>query len=99
MELSKDGNLIKLTGKEKDFSIRKSIVIEAQKNVIKPTAGKFGMSKNTVLLFLKRFLSGGNEGLIDRRKGPKHIPHKTSAILETKIIKCRNLASCYVLKD
>ena len=98
MELSKYGNLMKLAGKEKYFSVRKSIAIEAQKNGIKPTARKFYMSKNTVRLYLRRFLSEGNDGLIDRRNGPEHIPHKTSEIVEAKIVEYRTLASCYGAK-
>ena len=49
MELTKYGNLMKLIGKEKYFSLRKSIALEAQKRGIKPTARKFHMSKNTVI--------------------------------------------------
>ena len=78
MELTMCGNLMKLTGKEKYFSLRKSIALEAQKNGIKPTARKFHMSKNTVRLWFRRFHSEGNDGLIDRRNGPDRILHKTS---------------------
>lgn len=55
MELSRYGNLMKLVDKGKYFSLRKSIVHEAAKNGIKPTAKKFKMSKNTVKLWVKRF--------------------------------------------
>lgn len=95
MELTKYGNLMKLAGKEKYFSIRKSIAFEAQKNGIKPTARKFRMSKNTVRLWLRRFRSEGHDGLIDRRNGPNIIPHKTSKEEESKIIAYRLQASCY----
>jgi transposase InsO family protein len=95
MELTKYGNLMKLIGKEKYFSIRKSIAFEAQKHGIKPTARKFHMSKNTVRLWLRRFQIEGNDGLIDRRNGPDQIPHKTSPSQEHKIIEYRLLASCY----
>jgi transposase InsO family protein len=95
MELTRYGNLMKLIGKEKYFSIRKSIALEAQKRGIKPTARKFLMSKNTVRLWLRRFQSEGNDGLIDRRNGPDLIPHKTSQEDENKIVEYRLQASCY----
>ena len=95
MELIKYGNLMKLVSKEKYFAVRKSIVLEAQQRGIKPTARKFHMSKNTVKLWLKRFQSEGNDGLIDRRNGPETIPHKTSQEEENKIIEYRLKASCY----
>lgn len=98
MELTKYGNLMTLIRKEKYFSIRKSIALEAQKHGIKPTARKFHMSKNTVRLWMRRFQIEGNDGLIDRRNGPEWIPHKTSQSEENKIIEYRLLASCYGAK-
>lgn len=98
MELTKYGNLMKIIGKEKYFSIRKSIALEAQKNGIKPTARKFRMSKNTVRLWLRRFLKEGNKGLIDRRNGPDQIPHKTSQSQGKNVIEYRLKASCYGAK-
>lgn len=98
MTLNKYGNLMKLVGKEKYFSVRKAIAMEALKNGIKPTARKFYMSKNTVRLWIRRFLSEGNDGFIDRRNGPNYIPHKTSSKLEKQIVKYRIQASCYGAK-
>ena len=98
MELVKYGNLMKIAGKEKYFSIRKNIAIEALKNGIKPTARKYFMSKNTVRLWVRRFQTEGNDGLIDRRNGPDFIPHKTSSNIEKQVIEYRNLAPCYGAK-
>jgi transposase len=95
MELSKYGNLMKLAGKQKYFSIRKSIALHALKYGIKPTARKYTMSKNTVRLWLRRFQKEGHDGLIDRRNGPDHIPHKTSRKEEKQIIEIRSIAPCY----
>jgi transposase len=95
MELIRYGNLMKLVGKAKYFTIRKSIVQEALKNGIKPTARKFGMSKNTVKLWLKRFQYEGNDGLLDQRSGPLHIPHKTSQEMEEAVLRVRKTAPCY----
>ena len=81
--------------KEKRFSIRKSIVLEALEKGIKPTARRLNMSKNTVRLWLRRFQQEGNDGLLDRRSGPKHIPHKTPAPEERQIIQIGKRAPCY----
>lgn len=59
--------------KEKHFTVRKAIVQEALEKGIKPTARRFGMSKNTVRLWTRRFKSEGNDGLIDRRASPNTI--------------------------
>ena len=95
MELSKYGNLMKLAGKQKYFSIRKSIALYALKHGIKPTARKYFMSKNTVKLWLRRFQKEGHDGLIDRRNGPNHIPHKTSKEEEKQVLEIRKIAPCY----
>jgi transposase len=95
MELTRYGNLMKLVGKAKYFTIRKTVVQEALKNGVKPTARKFGMSKNTVKLWLKRFQCEGNDGLLDQRSGPLHIPHKTSQEMEEAVLRVRKTASCY----
>lgn len=95
MELNRYGNLMKLAGKGKYFSLRKSIVQEASRNGIKPTAKKFNMSKNTVKLWVNRFKREGNDGLLDRRNGPHYIPHKTPKDQEEEIVAIRKEASCY----
>ena len=95
MELTRYGSLMKLAGKEKYFTLRKSIVQEAAKHGIKPTARKFGMSKNTIRLWVNRFRQEGNDGLLDRRNGPNHIPHKMPEDLEQEIVNIRSKASCY----
>jgi len=98
MQLNKYSNLMKIAGKEKYFSIRKSIVLEALKNGIKPTAEKYNMSKNSIRLWMRRFQKEGNDGLIDRRNGPNNIPHKTSKIVEKQIVAYRSRAPCYGAK-
>ena len=88
-------NFMASVSKDKYFTIRKSIVLEALEKGIKPTAFRFNMSKNTIRLWLRRFQSEGNDGLLDRRSGPNRIPHKTSLALEKQIIAIRKTASCY----
>ena len=88
-------NFMLNVSKENRFSIRKSIVLEALEQGIKPTAKRFNMSKNTVKQWVRRFQAEGNDGLLDRRSGPKHIPHKTPPAVEEQIVKIRKTASCY----
>ena len=88
-------NFMQCARKEKHFTMRKAVVQEALANGIKPTARYFGMSKNTIKLWLQRFQEEGNDGLLDRRAGPNHIPHKTSQELEEKIVEIRKIAKCY----
>lgn len=82
-------NFMASVSKDKYFTIRKSIVLEALEKGIKPTAFRLNMSKNTIRLWLRRFQSEGNDGLLDRRSGPNRIPHKTSLALEKQIIAIR----------
>jgi transposase InsO family protein/transposase-like protein len=88
-------NFMASVSKDKYFTIRKAIVLEALEKGIKPTAFRLNMSKNTIRLWLRRFQNEGNDGLLDRRSGPNHIPHKTSLVLEKQIIAIRKTASCY----
>lgn len=88
-------NFMRNCSKDKRFTIRKKIVQEALENGIKPTASRFNMSKNTIKLWLKRFQEEGNDGLMDRRSGPKNIPHKTPQKLEEEIVKIRKTTPCY----
>lgn len=88
-------NFMLTVSKEKRFTIRKHIVLEALEKGIKPTAKRFNMSKNTIRQWVRRFQSEGNDGLLDRRNGPKYIPHKTSLEAENQVVKIRKTASCY----
>ena len=83
------------TSKDKRFTIRKVVVQEALDKGIKPTARRFNMSKNTIKTLIRRFRAEGNDGLLDRRSGPKRIPHKTSAEDEAHVIAVRNAVPCY----
>ena len=85
-------SFMKSTSKEKHFTIRKALVHEALENGIKPTARRFDMSKNTVRTWVRRFQEEGNDGLLDRRAGPNHIPHKTSQTIEQQIVEIRKTA-------
>ena len=76
-------------------SIRSEIVKHAQTHGIKPTAKKYGCSKNTVKKWLKEWSQKGTTGLLNRSQAPKHIPHKISDEEEYKIIQARKKTPCY----
>jgi transposase len=95
MELKIYSNIVANLSKDKQFSVRKSIVLEALEKGIKPTARRFSMSKNTIRTWIRRFQSEGNDGLMDRRSGPKNIPHKTSKEEEEHIMELRKRVACY----
>lgn len=78
-----------------DFRFKKLVVIEAQKNGIRATCQYRGLARNTVRTWLRRFEAEGNKGLEDKRRGPYHIPHKTSKEVEKEIIDARNQVPCY----
>ena len=95
MGLSTYSIFMKGSSKVQLFSFRKSVVQEAQVKGIKPTARHFGIARNTVRDWLRRFETEGNKGLEDKRKGPNNIPHKTSKEEEKKVLEARNQAPCY----
>lgn len=87
--------MMKNASKAHTYNVRKSVVLEAQKQGVKPTARRWGISKNTVKTWLNRFKQKGNSGLKDQRAGPKHIPHKTSEELTRQVIHFRQQVPCY----
>ena len=95
MGLKVYSNFMLNVSKEKRFTIRKAIALEALEKRIKPTARRFNMSKNTVRTLIRRFQAEGNDGLMDRRSGPKCIPHKTPLAVENEFIAIRKKVSCY----
>lgn len=87
--------MMKKASKEHTFQVRKAVVLEAQKNGIRPTSEKWSIARNTVRTWLRRFEGEGNQGLKDKRQGPKNIPHKTSKEIEDKVINARLQVPCY----
>jgi transposase len=83
------------TSKEHVFQFKKEVVQWVQAHGIKPAVVKWGLGRNTIRRWLRRFESEGNEGLKDKRKGPKHIPHKTCSEIEKRVIEARKQVPCY----
>lgn len=68
---------IKRTSKEHRLSVKQQIVRYAQEHGIKPSVRKFSAARNSIKKWLKRYEEEGINGLLDKRKGPNNIPHKT----------------------
>lgn len=88
---------ILMAGASKDhiFRFKKEVVQWAQAHGIKPAIKKWGLGRNTIRRWLRRFENEGNKGLEEKRKGPKRIPHKASKEVEDAVISARQQAPCY----
>lgn len=86
------------TSKEHRLRIKQQVVRYAQEHGIKPSVRKFAISRNTIRTWLHRYECEGIKGLLDKRKGPNHIKHKTSLDIEKKVIAIRQHAPCYGAK-
>lgn len=82
-------------GKEYPFEFKQDAVFASQELGIKPTARKFKIHKNTLKSWVRRFEKEGKKGLLDRRQGPKFIPHKISSKEEERIIAIRTQIPCF----
>lgn len=95
MGLSAYSMLMAGTSKEYIFQFKKQVVQWAQAHGIKPAVNKWGLGRNTVRRWLRRFEAEGNRGLEEKRKGPKSIPHKTPECVERMVVSARQQAPCY----
>jgi transposase len=86
---------IKKTSKEHRLHIKQQVVRYAQVHGVKPSVRKFAISRNTIRRWLKNYQQEGIKGLLDKRKGPITIKHKTSAKIEQEVIAIRKRAPCY----
>ena len=50
----------------------------------------FGISPTTGYKWLKRYLEGGEEALVDRSRRPRHSPNRTSEQVEQVIVDVRD---------
>lgn len=78
-------------GKDKAFvfSVRMALVREALEHGIKPTMRLFGVSRNTVRLWLHRYEASGTAGVVAESRAPRHCPHKISQELEERIVELK----------
>jgi transposase-like protein len=71
------------------YEIRHSMVMLALKQGIRPTARYYGVTRNTVRKWLRRYQETRIDGLQDRSRAPHHVPHKTSVMVEKKVLRLK----------
>lgn len=78
------------------FEARLKIVRYANENGVKPAAREFGVARNTVRKWLRRWREDNysKKCLTDLSRAPKTCPHKTPKAIERQIIKARTEAPC-----
>lgn len=86
---------MKGTSKEHRLHVKQQVVRYTQEHGIKPSSRKFAISRNTIRDWLRRYEQEGIKGLMDKRKGPKNIKHKTSYSIEQEVLAIRKRAPCY----
>jgi transposase-like protein len=72
------------------FSARLAMVMWAKTHGIHDAARKFGCSRNTVRLWLRRFEAGGRGALVERSRAPHRCPHRISKAAEKRILAARD---------
>ena len=71
------------------FDMRKHLVQDVLCLPVKATARKWGCSRNTVRLWLRRYLAQGLQGLKERSHAPASCPHRTPPDLEQEVLRRR----------
>jgi transposase-like protein len=71
------------------YETRHHMVMLARKSGIKPTARCFAVSRNTVRKWLRRYQQTHVAGLSEQSRAPHHIPHKTSAAIENRVVRLK----------
>ena len=80
---------------DNNFGLRRELVIYAQAHGIRAAGRRFGCSRNTVRLWLRRFLQGGNDGLQDHSRCPRRQPRRCSEAAARAAIAARQRAPCF----
>ena len=81
--------IMKAKDKRLKFDSRRALVRDALELGIKPTARLWGVSRNTVRKWLRRYQAGGLRGLAGRSRAPHRCPHKIAPQLEELIVRRR----------
>ncbi len=82
-------NMTKSKDKGFVYGVRLQMVRDAMEKGIKPVARIYGMSKNTVRKWLKRYRDGGTTGMVEMSRAPHHIPHKKGRDTEEEVLRHR----------
>jgi len=80
---------------DNNFGLRRELVVEAQAHGIRAASRRFGCARNTVRLWLRRFLEAGNDGLVDHSRRPHRQPRRCSASAAAAVIAARKRAPCF----
>jgi transposase len=78
-----------VNSKNHKYDMRLHLVRFALKEGIRAASREYRCSRNTVRLWLRRYESGGLEGLKEKSRAPHSCPHKTSKEVEKKIVELR----------
>ena len=80
-----------IRGKDRSlrYEVRDRMVKLALEDGIKPTARYYGVSRNTVRKWLRRYQETRVARLQERSRAPHYIPHKTPARVEDKVIRLK----------
>jgi transposase InsO family protein len=84
-----------LYSRDHKYEMRLELVLLARSTSIRAAMRQFGCARNTVRLWLGRFEEGGRDALRDRSRAPHHIPHKTPAYHERRVLEARRQVPCY----
>ncbi len=77
------------------FGVRRSLVMDALENGIKPTVRAYKTTVRTVRKWVKRYREKGVEGLHEISRAPKNIPHKTSVEVAERVIAQKKILKGY----
>ena len=81
--------ITKMPNKADKYDIRLRLVKSAIENGIKPTSRLFDTTPKTVRKWLRRYQQERLAGLNELPRIPLHCPHKTSAVIQEKIVQLR----------
>lgn len=82
-------------GKHYSHDFKLKAVRAANDYGIKPVARRFKVARNTLRQWTRRYRENRSNGLIDGRKGPRSIPHKTHKKVEDQVLQIRRRAPCF----
>jgi len=78
-----------MNGMNNIFNLRLNMVQLALDKGISESARYYKTTRNTVRKWITRYNQEGLSGLENRKRIPKHIPHKTPKLIEDKVIELR----------
>ena len=71
------------------YETRYHMVMQASESGIRPTARYYGVSRNTVRKWLRRYRQNHVSGLTEQSRAPHRIPHKTSPKVAERVVKLK----------